>query len=58
LGLASWTFVIVRTERGEKVFEAAVEAGMLRTRAAEEEPFALTLLTKLSKRKQENSPRT
>jgi len=54
LGLSGWTFVILRTENGEKTFDDAVAAGMLRTRAADEEPFALTLLTKLSKKKRKN----
>ncbi|MFP3985104.1 MAG: Coenzyme F420 hydrogenase/dehydrogenase, beta subunit C-terminal domain, partial [Candidatus Bathyarchaeia archaeon] len=57
LGLNGWTFVILRTEKGEEIFDGAVEAGMLNTRSADEEPFALTLLDKLSKKKQQNSPR-
>ncbi|MCK4478354.1 Coenzyme F420 hydrogenase/dehydrogenase, beta subunit C-terminal domain [Candidatus Bathyarchaeota archaeon] len=58
LGLSGWTFVILRTEKGKKIFDGAVEAGMLRTRAVDEEPFALTLLTRLSKKKRKNSPRS
>ena len=58
LGLSGWTFIILRTERGEQVFNGAVEAGMLRTREISEEPFACTLLTKLSKKKMQNSPRS
>ncbi len=57
LGLSGWTFIILRTENGEKVFNGAVEAGVLKTQAAEEEPFAITLLTKLSKKKNQNAPR-
>jgi coenzyme F420 hydrogenase subunit beta len=56
LGLSGWTFVILRTERGEQIFNGAVEAGMLKTREASQEPFANTLLTKLSRRKRQNSP--
>lgn len=58
LGLSGWTFIILRTEKGEKIFDGAVKAGMLKTREASEEPFAQTLLTKLSKKKQQNSPRS
>lgn len=57
LGLNGWTFVILRTEKGERILDGAVEAGKLRTRAVDEEPFALTLLTKLSKKKRRNSLR-
>jgi len=56
LGLNGWTFVILRTDQGEKVFDSALEAGVLRTRAADEEPFARKLLTKLSRKKQQRSP--
>ena len=58
LGLSGWTFVILRTEKGEQIFDGAVKAGMLKTRAVDEEPFAKTLLTKLSKKKSQNSPRS
>lgn len=58
LGLSGWTFVILRTEKGEEIFDGAVEAGMLRTKPVDEGAFALTLLTKLSKKKQKNSPRS
>ncbi|MDH5448620.1 MAG: Coenzyme F420 hydrogenase/dehydrogenase, beta subunit C-terminal domain [Candidatus Bathyarchaeota archaeon] len=57
LGLSGWTFVILRTEKGEKIFDGAVEAEVLRTKAVDEESFALTLLAKLSKKKRKNSPR-
>ena len=60
--VSSWSFdtrvMKVRTEKGEKIINGAVKAGMLRTRAVDEEPFALTLLTKLSKKKRKNSPRS
>jgi coenzyme F420 hydrogenase subunit beta len=57
LGLSGWTFVILRTAQGEKVFNSAFEAGLLRTRAVDEEPFARKLLTKLTRKKRQNSPR-
>jgi coenzyme F420 hydrogenase subunit beta len=55
LGLNGWTFIILRTQKGEEIFNGAVNAGFLRTKPVEEEPFALSLLTKLSKKKQLNS---
>ncbi len=57
LGLNGWTFVVVRTEKGEDVFNSALEAGVLITRPVEEAPFALKLLSKLTKKKLKNSPR-
>jgi coenzyme F420 hydrogenase subunit beta len=58
LGLSGWTFVILRTERGEQVFNGAVDARVLRTREIAEESFAQALLTKLSKKKMQNFPRS
>ena len=58
LGLSGWTFLILRTEEGEQIFNGAVEAGMLRIRETSQEPFAGTLLTKLSKKKRQHSPRS
>lgn len=57
LGLSGWTFLILRTEKGEKLVEDTMNAGALRTREVAEEPFASTLLSKLSKKKLQNSPR-
>lgn len=51
LGLNGWTFTIVRTRRGQEVFEDAEKAGAIRTRPVEEEKAALDLLVKLSRRK-------
>ncbi len=51
LGLSGWTFTILRTERGEELFENAENAGFLRTRPVEEEERALGLLFKLSRKK-------
>lgn len=52
LGLEGWTFVVIRTEKGEELFSAAEKAGALLTRDASVEPNALNLLIKLSKKKQ------
>ncbi len=51
LGLSGWTLTIIRTEKGEEIFEDAEEAGLLKTRPAEEEKRALELLVKLSRKK-------
>ena len=55
LGLSGWTFVILRTEKGEKLFDAAVRKGFLKTRPVEDERRAADLLLKLSKRKREKA---
>jgi len=51
LGLSGWTFTIIRTKKGEEIFEGAQKVGAIRTRHADEEKSALDLLIKLSKRK-------
>ncbi len=51
LGLDGWTFTIIRTPKGQEIFDGAERAGLLKTRPVEEEKFALDLLVKLSKRK-------
>ncbi len=51
LGLSGWTFIIVRTEKGEEILTGARRAKMIRTKDANTEPFAMSLLTKLSKKK-------
>jgi coenzyme F420 hydrogenase subunit beta len=60
LGLDGWTFTILRTEKGEELFDGAVRKGFLRTRLVEEEKRAFDLLLRLSKRKREaaSSPLT
>jgi coenzyme F420 hydrogenase subunit beta len=51
LGLDGWTFAVIRTERGQELFENAERKGAVEIRDAEEEPNALSLLHKLSKKK-------
>jgi coenzyme F420 hydrogenase subunit beta len=51
LGLTDWTFSVVRSARGEEIFDGAAKAGVLRVRPAEEEKFAMDLLVKLSRKK-------
>jgi coenzyme F420 hydrogenase subunit beta len=54
LGLDGWTFTIVRTEKGEEIFDAAKNAGAIDTRPVEDEKAALDLLIKLSERKRKS----
>ena len=55
LGLAGWTLTILRTERGEEIFEEAESNGLLETRPIERGSKALSLLFKLSRRKRQES---
>ncbi len=55
LGLSGWTFTIIRTKKGEDIFDNAEKAEAVRTRPAEEEKFAMDLLVKLSKKKRKTA---
>lgn len=55
LGLNNWTFAIIRTKRGQEIFEGAERAGMLKVRPFEDEKYTLDLLVRLSKRKRVSS---
>jgi len=55
LGLSGWTFTILRTEKGEELFDGAVRKGFLKTRPVEEEKRAFDLLLRLSKIKREKA---
>jgi len=55
LGLSGWTFTIIRTSKGEEVFDSAEKAGAMQVRPVEEEKGALDLLIRLSKRKRKTS---
>lgn len=55
LGLSGWNLIIIRTETGKELFEAAEKAGLIKTRPVEEEKNALNLLVKLSKKKQKTA---
>ncbi len=55
LGLSGWTFTILRTGKGEELFDDAVRKGFLKTRPVEEEKGAFDLLLRLSKRKREKA---
>ncbi len=54
LGLDGWTFTIIRTEKGEELFNNAVKDGFLETKPLEEGAFSQNLLLKLSKKKRAN----
>jgi len=51
LGLSGWTFIVIRTDKGEEVFDSAEKAGAVQVRPFDEEKGALDLLIKLSKKK-------
>jgi Coenzyme F420-reducing hydrogenase, beta subunit len=51
LGLEGWTFLIIRTEKGEELFSSAEKRGAIRIRSASEEANAFNLLSKLSRKK-------
>ncbi|MBS7646734.1 MAG: Coenzyme F420 hydrogenase/dehydrogenase, beta subunit C-terminal domain [Candidatus Bathyarchaeia archaeon] len=51
LGLEGWTFMIIRTEKGEELLSATEKAGVITTRDVNSEQNALNLLIKLSKKK-------
>jgi len=55
LGLSGWTFTILRTKKGEELFDSAVRKGFLKTKPVEEEKRAFDLLLSLSKRKRETA---
>jgi len=52
LGLEGWTFVVIRTEKGEELFASAEKDVAITTRDASLEQNALNLLIKLSTKKQ------
>ncbi len=51
VGLSGWTFAIIRTEKGEKIFDFAVNEGALETKPVGAESKALGLLLKLTRLK-------
>ncbi|MDP9223894.1 MAG: Coenzyme F420 hydrogenase/dehydrogenase, beta subunit C-terminal domain, partial [Actinomycetota bacterium] len=53
LGMEGWTMILVRSERGERYLDAAVAAGALEVRPAEEEPGALEVMDRLARKQRE-----
>ena len=58
LGLNGWTFIIIRTETGEKLFSAAEKARAIETRDPNEMDNALKLLRTLSQKKRKRLCKT
>lgn len=54
VGLTGWTLTILRTERGEELFENAERENLFETKPVEQEKKALEILIKLSRRKRLN----
>lgn len=50
LGMNGWTMCVIRTEYGQDLWGRAVAGGVVKTRAADEEPQALKVLDALSKK--------
>ena len=48
VGLSGWNLVIIRSEKGEEIFNMVAESGALELKPAEEEKRALELLSKLT----------
>jgi coenzyme F420 hydrogenase subunit beta len=55
LGMTDWTFVIIRTSKGEEIFKEAEKTGVIKTRPVDEEKFASDLLVKLSEKKRKKA---
>jgi coenzyme F420 hydrogenase subunit beta len=53
LGMEGWTMILVRSELGRHYLERAVAAGVVETRAAEEEPDALAVMDRLARKQRE-----
>jgi len=53
LGLDGWTLTILRTERGEELFEEAKTEGIIKTRPIEDEKKTMDLLVEISKKKRQ-----
>jgi coenzyme F420 hydrogenase subunit beta len=51
LGLDGWTFVIIRTEKGEELFTNAEKTGFIESKPVDEGAFSKGLLLKLTKKK-------
>jgi coenzyme F420 hydrogenase subunit beta len=53
LGMEGWTMILVRSERGDRYLEAAIAAGALEIRPADEEPGALEVMDRLARKQRE-----
>jgi coenzyme F420 hydrogenase subunit beta len=50
-----WSTVLTRTDAGETIFKAAVDAGVIETKAVDQGKFGMEMLTKLSTQKKEKA---
>jgi len=53
-----WTLTLIRTEKGEELFDAMEQAGVIETRPIEDDPGAVALLNKLSRASRKRWPAT
>ncbi len=53
LGMEGWTMILVRSEKGADYLDAAVAAGVLELRPAEEEPKALEVMDRLARKQRD-----
>jgi len=51
-----WTLTVIRTERGEQIWNEAIAAGVIDSRPGSEDPAALSLMEKLSAKSRERWP--
>jgi coenzyme F420 hydrogenase subunit beta len=53
LGMEGWTMILVRSERGERFFQGAIDAGVLELRDPEEAPQALKVMDRLAQKQRQ-----
>jgi len=51
-----WTLTIIRTDKGQEIWDAAVADGVLEWRPGSEDPAALSLMAKLASKSRERRP--
>lgn len=56
VGAMDWTITIVRTQRGEELFQAMVDDGVLEVRSMEEFENSTTVLVRLAERQRQRVP--
>jgi coenzyme F420 hydrogenase subunit beta len=56
IGIDGWTYTLIRTKRGHKAFQAALDDGWLETRPLSDEPRGEFLMNRLSANKKKNRP--
>ncbi len=56
IGLDGWTYTLVRTERGHRALQAALDDGWLESRPLDDEPRGEFLMNRLSAAKKVNRP--